>query len=247
MTPRLASLARALGQTASLDELRDAGAELVRPLGFRALTLGVAPLVRGAIISGRAVLLSTLPAEFQREYHARDMASFDPVFELMARRYLPYTKSSIEDLFQPAPAHRAITDLADQHDLGEALMVPMNTADFSRGVALFTPESPTRFGDRLAREEAELLHAARLLMSRAEALGFAPLAPTDPESVALTPREAECLSWCAMGRTNDEIAGALDISERTVRYHLGNAFAKLGTDRRTLAVTRAVQLGLIRT
>src|SRR5262249_16763510 len=44
----------------------------------------------------------------------------------------------------------------------------------------------------------------------------------------LSPRELEILKLIARGRSNKEIAGALAISEGTVRVHASNIFAKLG-------------------
>jgi pimeloyl-ACP methyl ester carboxylesterase/DNA-binding CsgD family transcriptional regulator len=45
---------------------------------------------------------------------------------------------------------------------------------------------------------------------------------------ALSPRERDVLRLAAEGRTNDEIAGALVLSGRTVERHLSNVYAKLG-------------------
>ncbi len=44
----------------------------------------------------------------------------------------------------------------------------------------------------------------------------------------LTPREVQCLSWVARGKTYVEIGDILEISERTVRAHIENAKRKLG-------------------
>src|SRR5919108_543831 len=42
-----------------------------------------------------------------------------------------------------------------------------------------------------------------------------------------------------------EIAGALSISERTVKFHVSAILAKLGVGNRTEAVSKAAQLGLV--
>lgn len=65
--------------------------------------------------------------------------------------------------------------------------------------------------------------------------------PTDP-----TARELEVTELLAKGMTNRAIAGALFISEHTVRNHLGHVFAKLGVSSRTQAVVRAGQVGWLR-
>ncbi len=64
--------------------------------------------------------------------------------------------------------------------------------------------------------------------------------------VQLTPREMATLRLLADGKANKEIASALDISERTVKTHLGHLFEKLGVTSRTEAVKVANRRGLVR-
>jgi two-component system NarL family response regulator len=64
--------------------------------------------------------------------------------------------------------------------------------------------------------------------------------------VRLTPREMSALQLIADGKANKEIAVALDISERTVKTHLGHLFEKLGVTSRTEAVKVASRRGLVR-
>lgn len=62
---------------------------------------------------------------------------------------------------------------------------------------------------------------------------------------ALTPRERSVLNEMAQGRTNQEIAGALAISESTVKTHINNIFGKLHVNDRTQAVLTALDRGLV--
>jgi DNA-binding NarL/FixJ family response regulator len=64
--------------------------------------------------------------------------------------------------------------------------------------------------------------------------------------VQLTPRELATLRLMADGKSNKEIASELDISERTVKTHLGHLFEKLGVTSRTEAVKIATRRGLVR-
>jgi len=63
--------------------------------------------------------------------------------------------------------------------------------------------------------------------------------------ITLSPRETEVLRLVASGNSNPAIAGALFLSEATVKTHLLHAFEKLSVSDRTHAVTRAMQLGLL--
>jgi len=61
---------------------------------------------------------------------------------------------------------------------------------------------------------------------------------------ALTARERDVLHHLIEGRSNVEIAGALFVSFRTVRAHVGSILAKLDVPTRTAAATYAVRHGL---
>jgi DNA-binding CsgD family transcriptional regulator len=63
--------------------------------------------------------------------------------------------------------------------------------------------------------------------------------------VALTPREIAVLRLVAKGKTSQEIAVALRISEVTAKWHVGNAMRKLGASSRAEAVARALKSGLL--
>jgi len=61
----------------------------------------------------------------------------------------------------------------------------------------------------------------------------------------LSTRELEVLRLLVVGRRNREIAGALDITEGTVKLHVSSILGKLGATDRTEAVTRALQKGIV--
>lgn len=63
--------------------------------------------------------------------------------------------------------------------------------------------------------------------------------------VELTPREQEVLQQLAQGFANKQIAYQLNITERTVKFHLNSIFQKLGAHNRTEAVAIAYERQLI--
>jgi ATP/maltotriose-dependent transcriptional regulator MalT len=65
------------------------------------------------------------------------------------------------------------------------------------------------------------------------------------DETGLTAREVEVLRLVARGRSNNEIAGALVISERTVARHVQNIFAKLGVSSRAAASVFAAEHELL--
>lgn len=63
---------------------------------------------------------------------------------------------------------------------------------------------------------------------------------------ALSERELQVLQLVADGLSNPEIAVRLHIGEATVKTHLGKVFVKLNVNSRVRAVTRGLDLGLLR-
>jgi len=64
---------------------------------------------------------------------------------------------------------------------------------------------------------------------------LAPALESRMRGVALAPQERRVLALVVEGKTNKEIASALDLSERTVKHYLSNACVKLGVNRRAQA------------
>jgi DNA-binding NarL/FixJ family response regulator len=63
--------------------------------------------------------------------------------------------------------------------------------------------------------------------------------------VLLSPREREVLRLLAQGLANKQIARALAITERTVKFHVTSILNKLGADNRAQAVALAAQRHLL--
>lgn len=65
-------------------------------------------------------------------------------------------------------------------------------------------------------------------------------------ALGISEREFEVLELLAAGRSNKEIATRLQISPNTVKTHVARVFGKLGARRRTEAILRARELGMLR-
>lgn len=92
------------------------------------------------------------------------------------------------------------------------------------------------------------VHAGHVLMNADVArllTGSGPDGATSAPSGALTPRERAVLAEIARGRSNREIARALNIAEKTVKAHVSAIFTKLGVADRTQAALWAVRAGVV--
>jgi DNA-binding CsgD family transcriptional regulator len=69
--------------------------------------------------------------------------------------------------------------------------------------------------------------------------------PAAAAQLGLSERELEVLAELAAGRANKEIAARLHVSPNTVKTHVARVFEKLDASRRTEAIRKARELGLV--
>jgi NarL family two-component system response regulator LiaR len=103
-------------------------------------------------------------------------------------------------------------------------------------------------GLRIARRRKPTHEAvASEVLVPAEATALKPFTPNtgNQQNLGITARELEILELVARGFSNREIATQLFVSENTVKTHCARAFEKLGAARRTQAVQRCKELGLL--
>jgi DNA-binding NarL/FixJ family response regulator len=85
---------------------------------------------------------------------------------------------------------------------------------------------------------------ARLFRTQTQTVAFEPNTRAQA-SLGITEREYEVLRLLAAGRSNKEIANQLNLSPNTVKTHIARLYEKLEAARRTQAILRARDLGLI--
>ena len=97
------------------------------------------------------------------------------------------------------------------------------------------------------RETIRETVVVREVLVPAKAPVLQPFAPNTAhqQRLGITARELEILNLIARGYSNREIATQVFVSENTVKTHCARVFDKLGAARRTQAVQRGKELGLL--
>ena len=95
------------------------------------------------------------------------------------------------------------------------------------------------------RVAATLGDLARRILTEAQDLGTTLSTPQSTINTPFSNREQQVLTLAAQGLTNKEIAYRLDISDRTVQFHMNSVFNKTGTSSRTEAALIALRQGWI--
>ena len=133
-------------------------------------------------------------------------------------------------------------------DLAVVAMTSFTQADLVHG-ALEAGAAGYLLKDAEADEVAAAIRAAcrgevHLDPAVAKQLTRSLMAPGPQAADALTDREREVLVLVAQGLSNQQIADALVISERTARTHVSNILSKLGVASRTQAALLAIREGI---
>ena len=102
------------------------------------------------------------------------------------------------------------------------------------------------FGLKVTRKE-QVIVERELIVEREVMVPAGPFALNEErlQELSITKRELEILGLIAHGLSNREIAEKLFVSENTVKTHSSRLFDKLSARRRTQAVQRGKELGLI--
>lgn len=93
-------------------------------------------------------------------------------------------------------------------------------------------------GDALRSALTRVMNGELVFPERIDAL------PSDPPA-ALTVRQLEVLGMLARGLSNREISDTLGVAENTVKVHLATIYRVLGVTKRTHALLKAQQMGLL--
>jgi DNA-binding CsgD family transcriptional regulator len=123
-----------------------------------------------------------------------------------------------------------LAEVAQAHSL---LVIPVRSQ--AQGLFCFV-----LVGQQISNEYTQVAALGTLAHVTIENL-FSDNAPSKPlPENALSQRETECLRLMVIGKDDTEIATTIGISERTVRFHLDHARAKLGARNRAHAVAMVV-------
>jgi len=156
----------------------------------------------------------------------------------------------------PEPLESLLAELADSGLAAELSVVllsdhpsPASSAEALRAgvrAVLPTTSSPDQLLPALQAAAAGLvvLHPSDLAAA-VPAAGSPASRPLAELAEPLTRREREVLQMLAAGLGNKEIAGRLNISDHTAKFHVASILGKLGAATRTEAVALGIRRGLV--
>ena len=191
-------------------------------------------------------VFTTMPAEWMMLYDQKAYVEVDPRMQLIARSTMPVLWEQKDFRGQSARVDAFLDDAARYGTLS-GLIYALYDIGHGGIVTVFNSKLPTIDPVRLQmiqRNLPDLLSFGHYFHEWFMKSVIEKGLPSRLKGVPLSPREREVLRNVAHGLTTDDIAGKLEISERTVRFHLASIFSKLDVTSRSQAVAAAMEHGL---
>jgi DNA-binding CsgD family transcriptional regulator len=183
----------------------------------------------------------TYPEPWFQRYIEADYLTIDPVVPAGFGGLLPIDWSTLE---RRAPRVKQMFGESLEFGIGrQGLTFPIRGPRGEAALFSVTSDLPDK---EWAEAKRTYIRDLQILAHtvHAKAMSISGAHPPDYHT-RLTPRERECLTWAAVGKTSDDIATILAISEGVVRIHLRSAQHKLNCLNRTHSVAKALAHKLI--
>jgi len=225
----------------SVDRLHAICAHICKDHGFDRFIYGAR--IPTSFVKPYFIFISGYPREWREHYTARNYMVVDPTVQYCSQNITPMIWD--DGLLQSESTEiRRFMSEARDFGINCGVSFPVHTAQGDFAMLSFASEKLENPAGCCIQRVLPLgqlftayLHEAVRRIFDSDALALA--------KVELTQREKECLLWATEGKTAWETSQILDISERTVTFHLQNVQGKLGVNNRQQAVARAVSLGII--
>lgn len=213
----------------------------IERLGFERFTYEVSWIGEGS--KRRPLYVSSYPADWVNHYVENKYAADDILCRYTAQVIRPFAWPEITRHPNLTVPQRLILNEGSEAGLRAGGMVPIHGPGAVKAyLAVANNMADEEFIKLFTARRHELHLIATYAHERVLSFGMQD-APV--ESVRLTPREIEIMTWTAHGKTRWEISKVLTISEETVKVHIENVCRKLNASNKTHATAVALIHGLI--
>jgi DNA-binding CsgD family transcriptional regulator len=192
------------------------------------------------------VLIDNYPVEWTKLYMEKNYIKKDPTVVFCMRHSTPIRWDKFSSMGELGKgAYKELMQEAAEHGLVSGYSLPLWSP--SGEFAVFSLASRKEIGDMMD-VFAQSLPFAQLFANAILETLLTQMAEDFAvnRQVVLTKREKECLFWACEGKTTWEMSKILNVSERTVIFHLNNTVEKLGANNRQHAVAKAILYGFIK-
>ena len=226
----------------SVEEIHTICSRACELFGFEQFMYG--GRVPTSFVRPQLIIISGYNQDWWDHYNQKNYLKIDPIVEYCTTNILPLQWQDLHAEDHQNKQVRLLMNESTEFGLNSGLSFPIHTP---RGeFAMLSFASNQNPGEARPLMNYAAPHLMQLAYHIHDAVMRIFRTQHNSDSgIELTAREKQCLLWAAEGKTSDETAKILSISESTVRFHLNNAARKLNVHTRRHAIARAICLGLI--
>jgi LuxR family quorum-sensing transcriptional regulator LasR len=216
--------------------------KLSNSLGYEQILLAILPDRNTPVEAEFAFMHSNYSTDWRDKYDAEKMQHIDPTFTHCTGKSTPLIWSP--EIFC-AKKQKEMYEEACRYGLRSGVTLPIHGAQGELGILCFVTD--TKPDSRFQREAygmlPELSYLRDILFETS--LRFMKPPQAQEKAPSITPRELECIKWCAAGKSTWEIAKIFHRSESAVNLHFTNLRRKFSVSSRQQVVVKAMRSGLI--
>jgi len=187
-------------------------------------------------INGKYDLVNVdYPIEWMELYLEKEFNNIDPVVK---ENFTAYRTTFWADLYKEHQPPKEFISLAEDFTISNGVTSGVRNFRGTKGSLFSFAGNGIENNKRTALIISLIVPHLTIALRRM-------LAERNKFEANLSQRELEVLKWVAFGKSNWDISILLNISERTVEYHLSNIMHKLDATNRTYAVAIAFEQGLL--
>ncbi len=243
MTPtRCQKYIDAISRAGNVEDIHDVCADLCEESEFEQFIYAAS--VPTSFVKPSLIIISGYSKEWRDHYNDQHYMGVDPTVAYCARNIIPLNWMNLQGDPPRDPQLQRFLSEAQDFGLNSGVSFPIHTAQGDSAMFSFASS------DHHKKTQSRIITAmpfgqlfTAYLHETVRRVFAEELLPAS--RVELTQREQQCLLWVTEGKTTWETSQILNISERTVTFHLQNTVDKLGVANRQQAVARAVAMGVI--
>jgi DNA-binding CsgD family transcriptional regulator len=227
---------RQLTQGSDIQSTFEVALSLIYEMGFEYCAFAVSPHSQST--HTHTVKINNYPEEWNKKYETHNYVAIDPIIKYCSQSVLPILWD--DNAFSTAPAFWEETQTYGMrygwsqsvHDLRGFFSVLSLSRSHQPITAL---ELYGKAGQLIWLSNTLHTIVTQKMLSAADF----------HDGTSLSSRETEVLKWSSDGKTASDIAAILNLSERTVNFHVSSAIKKLGVNNKISAVVHAARKGLL--
>ncbi|MGV8919052.1 MAG: autoinducer binding domain-containing protein [Pseudomonas sp.] len=209
---------------------------LILNLGFDYCSFGIRSQLSAP--GPRLIMHSNYPQKWQAEYSAQHYLDIDPSVKRCHASVLPVLWS--DELFADTPQ---FWEHARSYSLCQGWAQSTHDGRAIESMLTLARSHEVISSAEYFEKAAQILWLCNLLHALMAERLLSNL--THEQRAPLSSRETEILKWSAEGKTAEDISTILNLKERTINFHIGNAIRKMGASNKTSAVVQAVLSGVL--